>query len=108
MQADPDLPDFNLLSPELSRDFRGPARLAAAQACTASGRSARNLEEKLDLARWAAEQLREIPGIEILAEPQLSIVAFRLRAARGLRGAELDRLNRDAPGARSTPASAST
>jgi aromatic-L-amino-acid decarboxylase len=38
----------------------------------------RNLEEKLELARWACERLREIPGIEILAEPQLSIVAFRL------------------------------
>ena len=39
----------------------------------------RNLDEKLDLALWAAEELRRIPGVEILAEPQLSIVAFRLR-----------------------------
>jgi aromatic-L-amino-acid decarboxylase len=29
MQEDPDFPDFNLLSPELSRGWRGPARLAA-------------------------------------------------------------------------------
>ena len=39
----------------------------------------RNLDEKLDLARWAAEELRRIPDVEILAEPQLSLVAFRLR-----------------------------
>jgi aromatic-L-amino-acid decarboxylase len=38
----------------------------------------RNLEEKLELARWATAELRKIPGIEIVAEPQLSIVAFRL------------------------------
>jgi aromatic-L-amino-acid decarboxylase len=38
----------------------------------------RNLREKLELTRWAAEELRKIPGVEILAEPQLSIVAFRL------------------------------
>jgi aromatic-L-amino-acid decarboxylase len=38
----------------------------------------RNLQEKLELTRWATEELRKIPGIEILAEPQLSIVAFRL------------------------------
>ncbi|HEY7574842.1 MAG TPA: decarboxylase, partial [Thermoanaerobaculia bacterium] len=39
----------------------------------------RNLDEKLDLTLWATEELRKTPGIEILAEPQLSIVAFRLR-----------------------------
>ena len=43
----------------------------------------RNLEEKLALARWAAERLREIPGIEIVAEPQLSILAFRWRTRPG-------------------------
>jgi aromatic-L-amino-acid decarboxylase len=54
----------------------------------------RNLEEKLALTRWAAEQLRTIPGIEILAEPQLSIVAFRLRRP-GASEEDLDRVNRD-------------
>ena len=38
----------------------------------------RNLDEKLDLIHFAAAQLRSIPGIEIIAEPQLSVVAFRL------------------------------
>ena len=37
----------------------------------------RALDEKLDLAAWAAAELRRIPGIEIVAEPQLSLLAFR-------------------------------
>jgi len=77
MQQDPDLVDFCLYSPELSRDFRGlrvwlPLKLHGVEPFR------KNLEEKLDLAAWATEQLRTIPGIEIVAEPQLSIVAFRL------------------------------
>ena len=36
-----------------------------------------NLEEKLDLAEWAERELRTIPGVEILAPPQLSTLAFR-------------------------------
>jgi aromatic-L-amino-acid decarboxylase len=90
---DPNLPDYHLLTPELSRGFRGlrvwlPFRMHGV------GPFRRNLEEKLALTRWAAEQLRTIPGIEILAEPQLSIVAFRLRRE-GLADADLDRRNRD-------------
>ncbi len=77
MQEDPDLPDFNLLSPELSRGWRG-LRVWLPIAMHGIGPFRRNLDEKLDLALWAAEELRKIPGIEILAEPQLSIVAFRL------------------------------
>ncbi len=91
MQDDEDLTDFNLLSPELSRDFRGlrvwlPLRMHGA------GPFRTNLEEKLELARWASERLREIPGIEILAEPQLSIVAFR-RTWQDATDEELDRRN---------------
>ena len=53
----------------------------------------RNLEEKLELARWAAAELRTIPDVEILAEPQLSIVAFRIRR-RGLDEDAANALNR--------------
>lgn len=77
MQDDPDLVDFNLVSPELSRDWRG-LRVWLPIAMHGIGPFRRNLEEKLELTRWATEELRTIPGIEILAEPQLSIVAFRL------------------------------
>jgi aromatic-L-amino-acid decarboxylase len=78
MQEDPDLPDFNMLSPELSRGWRG-LRVWLPIAMHGIGPFRRNLDEKLDLTLWATEELRKTPGIEILAEPQLSIVAFRLR-----------------------------
>jgi aromatic-L-amino-acid decarboxylase len=77
VQEDADLPDFHLASPELSRDWRG-LRVWLPIKMHGIGPFRANLEEKLDLALWATEELRRIPGIEILAEPQLSIVAFRL------------------------------
>jgi aromatic-L-amino-acid decarboxylase len=92
MQEDTDLTDFNLLSPELSRDFRG-LRIWLPIRMHGIGPFRRNLEEKLALARWAAEALREIPGVEIVAEPQLSILAFR-RIRAGADDAARDRDNR--------------
>jgi aromatic-L-amino-acid/L-tryptophan decarboxylase len=93
MQDDPDLVDFNLLSPELSRDFRG-LRVWLPLSMHGAGPFRHNLEEKLALARRAADALREIPGVEILAEPQLSILAFRLRRP-GLGEGALDRSNKE-------------
>ena len=92
MQHDADFVDFCDISPELSRDFRGlrawlPIKLYGLNAFRT------NLDEKMDLSRWAAERLREIPNIEIVAEPRLSLVAFRL-APEGHTAEELDRLNR--------------
>ena len=91
-QADRDRVDFCEISPELSRDFRGlrvwlPLNLYGTDAF------ARALDEKLDLALWACEELRRIPNIEIVAEPQLSLVAFRL-APEGISAPDLDALNR--------------
>jgi aromatic-L-amino-acid decarboxylase len=76
MQEDADLTDYNLMSPELSRDWRGlrvwlPFRMHGA------GVFRSNLDEKLDLAEWAERELTTIPGVEILASPQLSTLAFR-------------------------------
>jgi aromatic-L-amino-acid decarboxylase len=80
------------LSLELTREFRGlrvwlPMKLLGASAFR------RCLDEKLDLARWAADELRRIDGVEVLANPQLSILAFRV-APRGVGPDELDALNR--------------
>jgi len=85
-----ELVDFCELSPELSRDFRGlrawlPLKLFGIEPFR------EQLDEKLDLAAWAAEELHKIEGIEVVAEPQLSIIAFRLVKP----GADLDALNRD-------------
>jgi aromatic-L-amino-acid decarboxylase len=93
MQHDADFIDFCDVSPELSRDFRGlrawlPIKLFG----MAAFREA--LNEKMDLARWAADRLREIPDMRIVAEPRLSLTAFRLEPA-GRSVAELDALNRE-------------
>jgi aromatic-L-amino-acid decarboxylase len=93
MQDEEDLVDFCQISPELSRPFRGlavwlPIKLLGIEPFRNS------LDEKLDLAHWAADRLRSIDGIEILAEPQLSIVAFRL-TSNGLDAEALNDLNRD-------------
>jgi aromatic-L-amino-acid/L-tryptophan decarboxylase len=88
-QQEEELIDFCELSPELSRDFRGlrvwlPLKLFGIEPFR------QQLDEKLDLARWATEELRKIEGMEIVAEPQLSIVAFRLVR----KGVDLNALNR--------------
>lgn len=92
LQTDPDLVDFCELSPELSRGFRG-LRLWLPIKRHGIGPFRRNLEEKLGLARWAAQALGKVQGIELLAAPQLSVVAFRY-AKPGLSEEALDQLNR--------------
>jgi aromatic-L-amino-acid decarboxylase len=77
MQEEAELVDFCEISPELSRDFRGlrvwlPLKLFGIEPFR------EQLDEKLDLIQFALEELRKIEGIEIVAEPQLSILAFRL------------------------------
>ncbi len=92
MQQDDDLVDFCEISPELSRGFRGlkvwlPLRLRGVEVFREA------LREKWELARWATERLREIPDVEIVAEPQVSVVGWRLRP-NGLDEGQLNRLNR--------------
>lgn len=75
-QQEEELIDFAEISPELSRDFRGlrvwlPLKMFGIEPFREL------LDEKLDLAQWATAELRNVDGIEIVAEPQLSIVAFR-------------------------------
>ncbi|MEJ7732269.1 MAG: aminotransferase class I/II-fold pyridoxal phosphate-dependent enzyme [Polyangiaceae bacterium] len=82
MQSEPDLFDFCDMSPELSRDARGlrvwlPLKMHGAGTFRAA------LDEKLDLARHAADALRAMPELEIVAEPQLSLFAFRVRPPAG-------------------------
>ncbi|CAN5732440.1 aminotransferase class I/II-fold pyridoxal phosphate-dependent enzyme [soil metagenome] len=79
------------LSLELTRDCRGlrvwlPLKLLGAATFR------RCLDEKLDLAQWTASQLATIDGVELLAKPRLSTVAFRVRRD-GYDAAELDVLN---------------
>jgi len=91
MQNDPDRVDFSQYSPELSRPFRG-LRVWLPLKMHGAGVFRRELEEKLALARMAADRLRGMEGIEILAEPQLSLLAFRLAPAEVPEG-EMNELN---------------
>jgi aromatic-L-amino-acid decarboxylase len=91
LQNDPDRVDFSQYSPELSRPFRG-LRVWLPLKMHGAGAFRRELEEKLALARMAADRLRAMEGIEILAEPQLSLLAFRLAPA-GVPEGELNELN---------------
>jgi aromatic-L-amino-acid decarboxylase len=93
LQSEADRVDFCEISPELSRDFRGlrvwlPVQLLGIEPFRDA------LDEKLDLAQWAAEELRGMAdvGVELVAPPQLSTLAFRLRRP-DLAGAQQDQLN---------------
>ena len=93
MQGDPGFVDYCEISPELSRAYRG-LRVWLPLKLHGLGAFRRNLDEKLDIALHATQELRTMPGVEIVAEPQLSIVAFRL-VKPGLDVEALNRLNRD-------------
>jgi len=87
-----DLADFCEISPELSRDFRGlrvwlPLKMFGIEPFR------QQLDEKLDLTDYATAELRRIKDIEIVAEPQLSIVAFRLKGSNDLNREFLQRIN---------------
>jgi len=77
MQENPDLIDFCQISPELTREFRGlrvwlPIKMHGIDAIR------KCLDEKLDLAEWIAAKLAKIESLRIVAEPQLSVVTFRI------------------------------
>jgi len=80
--------NFSDLSPELSRDFRG-LRLWMPIVLHGLGAFREQLEEKLELTRWAYDQLRADPHLTLLDEPQLSIVAFSWREGPGADGNRL-------------------
>jgi aromatic-L-amino-acid decarboxylase len=88
-EHEPDLVDLSQVSPELSRAFRG-LRVWLPLKMHGIGPFRRNLEEKLQLTRWMSEQLLQIKELEMVAEPQLTVLAFRLR----LTGHDDESLNR--------------
>lgn len=88
-----ELPNYNELTPELSRDVRGlrvwfPLVLHGVGAFRAA------LDEKLDLTRRITDELRADPNIEIGWVPQLTVVAFRIRGGDEERSRQLlERIN---------------
>lgn len=89
---DPDHLDYATCSPELSRDYRG-LRVWLPLMLHGTGPFIDNLDEKLDLAAWAVDEVAKIPGVRIVAHPDLSIFAFRLEPDGVTDGKALDTLN---------------
>lgn len=74
--VDGDLPHYLSMGPELTRPNRGlPLWLALNLHGVDAFR--RTLDAMLDLAEDAAARLGELPGVELITEPELSVVAFR-------------------------------
>src|SRR5262249_36060863 len=77
------------LSPELTRPFRG-LRLWLSLKLLGVRPFRAALQEKLLLARYFHEQMRQLPGVEVGPAPDLSVVVFRLMPRVG----EADEFNR--------------
>jgi len=83
--------NFADMSAEMSRELRGlkvwlPLKIVGASTFR------RYLDEKLDLAEYAAHELRKIADIDVVAPPELSILAFRAQPP-GLADEAQDALN---------------
>ncbi|WP_020672991.1 pyridoxal phosphate-dependent decarboxylase family protein [Amycolatopsis nigrescens] len=88
------LPDYADHGVELTREHRGlriwlPLRLHGVQAFRDE------LDEKLDLAGQAADELSAIPAVHVPWRPQLSTVAFRLREGDRATRTLFDAIRRD-------------
>ncbi|XP_035664264.1 tyrosine decarboxylase 2-like [Branchiostoma floridae] len=70
------------LSFELSTHFRGP-RMWFPLKLFGVGTFRAMLTEKLQLAKYFYHRVQEIPGVEVLQEPELSVVVFRYTGAPG-------------------------
>ncbi len=93
MQEDPNLVDFCQISPELTREFRGlriwlPIKMHGISVFRDY------LDEKLDLARWISTELQRLDHIELLNEPQLTVVTFMAKVD-GLDTQELNTVTRN-------------
>jgi aromatic-L-amino-acid/L-tryptophan decarboxylase len=88
------LPDFDALSPELTREFRGlrlwlPLHLHGVDAFR------QQLDEKLDLAAAVYDALAADPRLDVPRRPDLTVVVFRLAGADDAAQLRfLDRINR--------------
>jgi aromatic-L-amino-acid decarboxylase len=88
-----ELPNYNELTPELSRDVRG-LRVWFPLVLHGVGAFRDALDEKLDLTQRITASLRADPNLEVGWDPQLTVVAFRMRGGDEARSRQLlDRIN---------------
>lgn len=81
------------LGPELTRPARGLKLWFTLQTMGSKG-LAEAVEHGFDLARWAEDEARKNPDIEVVSPAQMAMVNFRY-APQGLSEDELDELNLD-------------
>jgi 5-histidylcysteine sulfoxide synthase len=67
--------DYSDITPELSRDYRG-LRVWLPVKTLGIAPFILNLEEKLKLIEWVEQEIKSIPELEIVASPELTILAF--------------------------------
>ncbi len=67
--------DYSDITPELSRDYRG-LRVWLPIKTLGIAPFVLNLEEKLKLSDWTAEEIKKIKDLELVSPPELSILAF--------------------------------
>lgn len=96
MQDVPDhataIPNYFAMGPELTRPARGlEAWLALHLHGVAAFRD--ELDRMLDLTEWTATELASVDGIEIMAHPELSIVAFAAESGNDTTEAIANHLN---------------
>ncbi len=76
-QDDPALVDFYLHGPELSKPYRG-LRVWLPFKLYGVGAFRRELDEKIDLARWLAAEIARLDHVAMIVGPELSLFAFRV------------------------------
>lgn len=93
LESDADLVNPWDLGPELTRPARGLKLWFTLQAMGSDG-LASAVEHGFTLARWAEDECRKDPDIEIVSPAQMAMVNFRFTPA-GYPDTELDELNRE-------------
>lgn len=93
IQDDPSKVDFCSYSTEQTREWRG-LRIWLPVMLHGILPFQQNLEEKLLLAKHASNKLKDISGIQLVFEPTLSVLAFRL-VLNGLSEEEIGELNKE-------------
>ncbi len=78
-----EIPNYFAMGPELTRPPRGLEAWLALH-LHGVGPFRVELDRMLDLAAWTAESLAAMPDIEVIADPELSIVAFRSTRGNGV------------------------
>ncbi len=89
-----DVWDFADISPELSRDYRG-LRVWLPIKTMGIDPFILNLEEKIALIKHAHEKLKEVSELEIVSQPELTILTFKHRKSNEVTKKLLSLINAD-------------